>query len=768
MSLTALHAANSVEVGSVEGAVGDEVTLAVDIDISSADVVAAEIHIPLPEGVTPGGCTVVDNRFPDHSPVADVNNGEYVIVLFNLANKAMPVASGHALDVTLSLGENPGVFDLKPQIKFSDAAGNAVAGEAAGGRLTILGARLQLGDVSVDFGRVPIRSTVTRTVRATNTGTTVLEFGNITTTVPGLSVAPAVASLEPGAATDLTLTYAPTERAAKIDGRFTVNSNSVGRAPFTKVYSVPFSVNELHMGSAEGISDSEVEVTVKMNNMEPIVGAELSVTLPEALDFVDESVVLGDRAKDMSVATSVDVNRVLRIVMFNLTNKAATGDDGDLLSFRLKLVGRSGYYYLQPENVILCNAAGENMVSATSDGYVNISSPSMSGSSSFSLGNVPISGTATFNYTFSNYSSVPLTIEKVNFLNDVAMCGASFPMVVEPYASGSIPVTIANPQLGAFATTMNVYTNDPDNRLKAVDVSGSFYTANEMHFGAKYQSGCHYLVASLTNEREIAALQLDVVVPDGASIASDALTLSSRGAAHSATVAQVDKSRYRIVVFSLQNEAFDGGEGELFAIAISGDNLEGRQVRIESTKLSSIDGNNYTTPGSEAKLLRIPVYPHEIALSTTEMTLIVNESAHIAATVGPDNATDKSVEWTSSDPKIATVDADGNVVGVDEGTATIRATATANSDVVAECVVTVNPIPDGVDDAVQSDVEITAEHGLIKIDGLCAADRLRLYNLSGLLLADRQNCSSSETLQVAPRETYILLIDGKAYKILVP
>lgn len=768
MSLLALHAANTVEVGSAEGKVGDDISLTVNIDVTSSDVVAAEIHIPLPDGVTPKSCEMFDNRFPNHSLVANLNNGKYVIVLFNTALKPLPVGSGKALEVKLSLGENPGIFNLTPTVKLSDANSNQIECSATGGSLTILGARLNLGAVSVDFGRVAIRSTATKQVTATNTGTTTLTFGKITTTVPGLTVTPEMESLEPGETTNLLLNYAPTVRAAKIDGRFTVNSNSVGKAPFTKVYSIPFSVNELHIGNAQGISDSEVTVAVTMNNMEPIVGAEFSLTLPNTLDFVEGSVELNERAKAMSVATSVDSKRVLRILLFNIANKAVTGEDGELLTFRLKLVGRSGTYYLRPNNVILCNIAGENMVSATSYGYVKISSPKMNGSSTLALGNVPISGPSTFDYNFNNNSSVPLTIEKVNFLNDVAVCDATFPMIVDAYSSGKIPVAIANPELGSFASTMNIYTNDPDNRLKTVAISGNFYTANEMGFSAVCLSGKNCISASLINEREIAALQLDLVVPSGASISSSGLTLASRAATHTATVAQVDKSRYRVIIFSLQNNSFSGNEGDIFSVAIEGENIENKQVTIENIKLSSVNGDNYTTPGSEVKLVSIPVFPRMIELSTTELSLSVNDSFRIEATVYPENAADKEVVWSSSAPNVATVDSDGNIRGVDVGEATIMATAVANSEAVAECHIIVSAISTDIECVATSQLRINIEGDRVNITGLMPSDRIRLYNLLGELLFDNKADGATASVAVSSANVYILLINNKPFKLAIP
>jgi len=75
-----------------------------------------------------------------------------------------------------------------------------------------------------------------------------------------------------------------------------------------------------------------------------------------------------------------------------------------------------------------------------------------------------------------------------------------------------------------------------------------------------------------------------------------------------------------------------------------------------------------------------------ITLSATSITLTEGDSQTITATVKPDDATDKSVTWTSSNASIATVN-NGTIKGIKEGTATITAKAGVKS---ATCTVTVN------------------------------------------------------------------------------
>ena len=76
----------------------------------------------------------------------------------------------------------------------------------------------------------------------------------------------------------------------------------------------------------------------------------------------------------------------------------------------------------------------------------------------------------------------------------------------------------------------------------------------------------------------------------------------------------------------------------------------------------------------------------KISLSDTKKTLTVGKDFTLKATVTPKDATDKTVTWTTSDEKIATVK-DGKVTAVAKGTATITATTVNGKK--AECKVTV-------------------------------------------------------------------------------
>jgi len=83
-----------------------------------------------------------------------------------------------------------------------------------------------------------------------------------------------------------------------------------------------------------------------------------------------------------------------------------------------------------------------------------------------------------------------------------------------------------------------------------------------------------------------------------------------------------------------------------------------------------------------------------VSVDKTSVTLNVNETTTVSATITPANSDNKRVTWTSSKPSVATVSSSGVVTAVAEGSAVITVT-TSDGGYTASCNVTVkNSAPD--------------------------------------------------------------------------
>ena len=165
--------------------------------------------------------------------------------------------------------------------------------------------------------------------------------------------------------------------------------------------------------------------------------------------------------------------------------------------------------------------------------------------------------------------------------------------------------------------------------------------------------------------------------------ASSTLTITAPG-----EITQIDLS-YNGKVYPLDEAVGDGTKGSKFSA--SGAHPA---TYIPTTPATSITLTNSNGGKSDLLSLAVTYTAGEIVnvtsvvLDQTSLALMVTETATLTATILPDNATMKSVQWSTSDAEVATVNG-GEVVAVGAGTATITATSVADNTISATCTVTV-------------------------------------------------------------------------------
>ncbi|MCH5151821.1 MAG: glycosyl hydrolase 53 family protein [Clostridiales bacterium] len=121
------------------------------------------------------------------------------------------------------------------------------------------------------------------------------------------------------------------------------------------------------------------------------------------------------------------------------------------------------------------------------------------------------------------------------------------------------------------------------------------------------------------------------------------------------------------------------GAGVAFIVATSNSNSSVTQsCRVTVTGDFSGDDNPPDTT----------VHVESVTVAPTQLTLVEGRTSQLTATVLPEDATDKSVTWSSSDNSVATVDSNGIVTAHVKGTATITV-VTTDGQLDATCAVTV-------------------------------------------------------------------------------
>ncbi|WP_052461595.1 Ig-like domain-containing protein, partial [Capnocytophaga canis] len=176
----------------------------------------------------------------------------------------------------------------------------------------------------------------------------------------------------------------------------------------------------------------------------------------------------------------------------------------------------------------------------------------------------------------------------------------------------------------------------------------------------------------------------------------------------------VSKKVITVAYVSLDNETITLLEGDTKTLVatVSPTNATNKKITWTTTDktIATVDANGKVTAitagvvsitattedGGKKASCRVTVEKNIVAVTNVSIqpesiVLAIGNQRQLSATVSPTNATNKKVTWTSADPSIATVTANGKVTGVASGTVYITAT-TEDGGKKASCKVTVESV----------------------------------------------------------------------------
>lgn len=170
---------------------------------------------------------------------------------------------------------------------------------------------------------------------------------------------------------------------------------------------------------------------------------------------------------------------------------------------------------------------------------------------------------------------------------------------------------------------------------------------------------------------------------------------------------------------------------------------------------------NPVTPGGGSSTIAVTGVTLNEAYLRFDKNVLTAQT--LTATVAPDDATDKTVTWESSDESVATVDANGQVTPITKGTVTITATANDGSGMKATSTVIVY---DKIVDISSGAVTVTAnEEWLINGDGNNVDQSITIGDGASATLLDvfitqPITCASTATIILADGSTNTVNASG--------
>lgn len=599
------YAQTSVSLTSVSGHPGDEVELSVTLQ-GGASVSACQISIPLPEALEYVAASAVLNTVnvgTAHQLSAGLSgDGSRTlnIIVHSIQLAELNSGEGELLRFRLKLGSESGSYQLQPAIVLSDSQGNALpCNSIAPATVTVLGYKAVLSTRSLDFGRVPVLGTYTRTFDVVNSGNEPLTVSGISCSSEVMSVTPQETTVAAGQSQTFTLTYAPVLAISENSTVTLAVGDTPTFLPPIQVKAQPFSVNELSVQGASGAAYQEVTIGVSLQNMEPIVAAQCCFDLPGALQFVEGSAALvSQRSVDHEIGATL-VGQRLSFWVHSPTNTAFIGNSGQLFTFRLRLVSTGGVYPLIPQDVVLSNATATDMTSDVYGGEVQVAAPHVETDELIDFGRIPMEKPMTAVLTLHNTGDLPLTIERIVFSNPAFSILGEYPVETAPGASTDLTVLYQSAEPGPFEGSMLLYTNDPDHMLMAITMRGTAYMTNELTLSGRMLGNQHEqyrLSVGLKNSTPIVAMQFDVHWQLGMETAGESVTFTRRAANHQAVVTPLDAHTYRCYVYSVDNTPIAAGSGNVLSLLYNNVRATaspvGSTIRVDNVILSTASEQN--------------------------------------------------------------------------------------------------------------------------------------------------------------------------------
>ncbi len=249
-------------------------------------------------------------------------------------------------------------------------------------------------------------------------------------------------------------------------------------------------------------------------------------------------------------------------------------------------------------------------------------------------------------------------------------------------------LTIGRQSNGSFRLTSTSFALTPISGTNGEIITLSLTAAANFTGGSATLNNVLF-VTSNSQKVTISDTSFDIVIPipaTGISLNSTSLSLTSAGQTSTltATVTPSNATNKNVTWTSSNTHvARVNSTGVVTAIC------NGTAIITATTA----DGTNLSAQCEVTVAIPVPVTG--ITLSQSALSFnAANQTATLTATVTPENATNKSVTWTSSNTNVATVSSTGVVTAIADGTATITATTADGTNLSATCEVTVAiPVP---------------------------------------------------------------------------
>ena len=625
-----LWSQNSINVSSVEVSVNDN--FSVGIGFTNSDAISAfqfDLHYDNNVMELASDHTLV-GRGQNHTISTSVFQENVVrVVVFSSTNQLIEPGNGIVVNLNFTSKNDPGNYSVYSEnVVLSDQNSSQISASQNNGFVTILGPEFRLITTNIDFGQVPMQSNESRQIQIRNEGTESLEILSQSLVSP-LSISedfPIVISAGNSRFINLNI---DTSVSQLVDDQTLFETNDTDETRGLQELTVSadiYSVNEIHIGEGSGDILTSISIPVSINNMETFSGFQLDITIPNGVEYVENSISLSGRETDHTISGSVINSNILRVISFSSTNSSFTGQTGEVFSFSLLPTSSSGNLPLNISNPIISNTDLGNIQSNSFSGSISVNAPFLSLSpSNINLGRVPITIPKVNSISLTNSGATSLIIDEVTYNSSNLTSSIETPLSIQVSQTSAETITFNPNALGQFSSSLTINHNGTDNQ-SIIQITADVFSPNYLYIKEQsvYRDSNHIVQLGISNNDEIRALQFDINIPDGfifdyenveALNPLDGFTISS---------SDIGNGKYRFLIYNFGNIVIPVGSTLLLNLPVFINNsisLGDYTFDLSGVTLSNSSNSDVATEELEVGIIHVIENSAPVAISDTATVL---------------------------------------------------------------------------------------------------------------------------------------------------
>ena len=359
-------------------------------------------------------------------------------------------------------------------------------------------------------------------------------------------------------------------------------------------FSVINAQNSLIVHDVLGVSAGNVVlIEVEVENADEFTAFQFDIPLPAGFDYVEESISFAGRETDHELSGNlINEESALRIVSYSGSNATYGGTDGNIVTFELQAPLAEGTYDLIAENVILSSTEGDNILTGTQDGLVEL--------------------ILTSQYIITASSGEGGIIEPEGEIEIVHGANQTFEFTPdEGYQVDNVMVdgeSVGNPPNYTFYDV----NDNHDISVTFISLTGKNILSINSVTASPESSAVIEIV--ITNEDPFVAFQFDIPLPEGFVYEPGTVQLAGRETNHSIEASVLDGNILRVLSYSDNNEFFEGNDGVVATFQLQTSEKTGTFVLVpENALITDLEQNILTNIISGAVSVATLLPPRNLA-----------------------------------------------------------------------------------------------------------------------------------------------------------